>query len=318
MPQIIEKAYAKLNLALLFDNVSKELEDGRKLHIVSSPVVTLDFYNIFKFTKSETDNPETDNIEVVINTDNKWILQNMKKLTGPEGNCWKTVEFLQNETGKKLPIRMEIEYNLPLSGGLGGSAADMAAILRGLNRFYNLGYSIDDLAKLGYKLGSDVPFCVYNYPYAHIGGTGEIIKKIESNALDGYQVILAFPQITIPLSKTKSAFKAYDNCPSILPNESIKEGFSNFELMLKSGRFEPKFLCNCFLLKDIPWRNEVLAVMNSLNNSNIPFKFVGMAGAGPTVFAVCKSIELGNLPKKVMFEGKEIPLTYTITTILRK
>ncbi|MFA5381590.1 MAG: hypothetical protein WC356_00355 [Candidatus Micrarchaeia archaeon] len=315
MQIIEEQAPAKLNLGLNFDPNVEKLADGRKLHKVSSPAVTLKLHNKFVFTE-----PKTDKIEVVINTQDPWILANMSKLTGPEGNCWKTVVFLQKQIGKNLPIRMEIEYNLPLSGGLGGSAADMAAILRGLNRFYNLKYTLNDLAKLGHSLGSDVPFCVYNYPYAHMGGTGEIIKEIKSNALQGYQIVLVLPTIDIPLSKTKSAFEAYDKNAYILPHDSINEGFSNFELMLEAGIFNIDLLCNCFLLTDIPWRNEVLEIMNALRESNNPFDYIGMAGAGPTVFGIIDPMEfcMGDLPENIKFKNKKIPLKYIKTSVLNQ
>ena len=51
-----------------------------------------------------------------------------------------------------------------IAGGLGGGSADLSATLRGLNRLWNLGLSIDELASIALKFGSDTLFTMYNKP----------------------------------------------------------------------------------------------------------------------------------------------------------
>ena len=72
---------------------------------------------------------------------------------------------------------MHIEKRIPSGAGMGGGSADAAAVLRALNRYYGEPMSVSELADLGAKVGSDVPFCV-------VGGTvmcegrGEILTKL--------------------------------------------------------------------------------------------------------------------------------------------
>ena len=47
---------------------------------------------------------------------------------------------------------------VPAAAGLGGGSADAAAMLLGLNKFWDLRLTMDELMTLGAKLGSDVPF----------------------------------------------------------------------------------------------------------------------------------------------------------------
>lgn len=61
-----------------------------------------------------------------------------------------------------------------------------AATLRGLNKLWNLGLTIDELAELGAEIGSDVSFCVYGGT-AIATGRGEKIEHIKDSAfLLGY------------------------------------------------------------------------------------------------------------------------------------
>lgn len=52
----------------------------------------------------------------------------------------------------------------PSAPGTAGGSSDAAAVLRGLNLLTNAGLSLQDLARIGAAVGSDVPYCV-------LGGT---------------------------------------------------------------------------------------------------------------------------------------------------
>ena len=70
---------------------------------------------------------------------------------------------------------MRKQFLLP--PGLAGGSSDAAATLRGLNKLWKLGLSIDELAELGSEIGSDVSFCVYGGT-ALAKGRGEIITEL--------------------------------------------------------------------------------------------------------------------------------------------
>lgn len=67
---------------------------------------------------------------------------------------------LANDCGRPPGVGIRILKRIPVGGGLGGGSADAAAVLVGLNRLWALGRRPHELAELGARLGSDVPFCL--------------------------------------------------------------------------------------------------------------------------------------------------------------
>ena len=57
----------------------------------------------------------------------------------------------------KEGITITIDKDIPVSAGLAGGSADRAT-MRGMNRLFRLGKSLDDLSALGIQIGTDIPF----------------------------------------------------------------------------------------------------------------------------------------------------------------
>ncbi len=73
----------------------------------------------------------------------------------------KAASLLRRESGAGgggQGIRFVLDKKIPMGGGLGGGSSDAAAALRLANRIWNAGLADSDLAELGGRLGSDVPF----------------------------------------------------------------------------------------------------------------------------------------------------------------
>jgi len=90
----------------------------------------------------------------------------------------RAAKLLRKETGCQQGVRIEIEKNLPMGGGLGGGSSDAATTLVVLNRLWGLNLSEDKLTQLGLQLGADVPVFVHGYA-AWAEGVGEKLEKIE-------------------------------------------------------------------------------------------------------------------------------------------
>ena len=75
-------------------------------------------------------------------------------------------------------MRIEVEKNLPMGGGLGGGSSDAATTLVVLNRLWELNLSEQKLMELGLQLGADVPVFVFGHA-AWAEGVGEKLQKIE-------------------------------------------------------------------------------------------------------------------------------------------
>ena len=85
---------------------------------------------------------------------------------------------LKAETACDLGVRIEVEKNLPMGGGLGGGSSDAATTLVVLNKLWNLNLSTEKLMQLGLSLGADVPVFVYGHA-AWAEGVGEILSPID-------------------------------------------------------------------------------------------------------------------------------------------
>ncbi|NQY94365.1 MAG: 4-(cytidine 5'-diphospho)-2-C-methyl-D-erythritol kinase, partial [Campylobacteraceae bacterium] len=79
---------------------------------------------------------------------------------------------------------IKVEKNIPECAGLGGGSSNAAAFLILANEVFDLNYSKDRLARMGLKVGADVPFFIYEYDSANVTGIGEKVEKFDENILD--------------------------------------------------------------------------------------------------------------------------------------
>ena len=76
----------------------------------------------------------------------------------------KAARMLARKTGYRGGVRLEIEKNVPIAGGMGGGSADAGATLLACDALWGTELPREDMLALAARLGSDVPF-------AMIGGT---------------------------------------------------------------------------------------------------------------------------------------------------
>lgn len=63
-------------------------------------------------------------------------------------------------TGLGEEVDVSIQKRIPVCAGLAGGSADAAAVLHAMNQLTGAGLSPAQLAEIGARVGSDVPFCV--------------------------------------------------------------------------------------------------------------------------------------------------------------
>lgn len=86
--------------------------------------------------------------------------------------------LLKAETGYTGGVRIQVDKNLPMGGGLGGGSSDAATTLVALNHLWGLGLTVEGLMRLGLRLGADVPVFVFGQA-AWGEGVGEKLKQIQ-------------------------------------------------------------------------------------------------------------------------------------------
>lgn len=90
-------------------------------------------------------------------------------------------------------VRIHLQKNLPLAGGIGGGSANAAVTFTALNELFGSPLPPAKLHELSAALGSDVPFFLYDKP-ALASGRGEKVETLENfPALRGKAFFLVHP-----------------------------------------------------------------------------------------------------------------------------
>lgn len=90
-------------------------------------------------------------------------------------------------------VRIHLQKNLPLAGGIGGGSANAAVTFSALNELFGQPLPLKKLHELAAALGSDVPFFLYDQP-ALATGRGEKVRTLENfPALKGKAFFLVHP-----------------------------------------------------------------------------------------------------------------------------
>jgi len=172
-----EKAFAKLNLTL---DVLGRREDGyHDLYMVMQSVELSDTLTL---------EPGAEN--------GVRVKSNLGFLPGDERNlaAAAALAFWDSMGVEPQPLDITLEKVIPVCAGLGGGSSDAAAVLRALNKIHRTGLSPEQLAGIGQRVGSDVPYCV-------MGGTmlaqgkGEVLTPLP--ALPSCAVVLCKPDFSV-------------------------------------------------------------------------------------------------------------------------
>lgn len=109
-------------------------------------------------------------------------------------------------TGAELDqLTIHLEKHIPVCAGTAGGSSDGAAVLRGLNRLYGTGLTLEQLAKIGQEVGSDVPYCVLGGT-ALAQGRGEVLTPLPP--LPDCHIVLCKPGFPV---STPELYHAIDN-----------------------------------------------------------------------------------------------------------
>ena len=76
-----------------------------------------------------------------------------------------------------VDLDIRIEKRIPVCAGMAGGSSDAAAVLRALNQRSGEPFSPKELARLGERVGSDVPYCVLGGT-ALAEGRGEVLTPL--------------------------------------------------------------------------------------------------------------------------------------------
>lgn len=254
--QILEKAPAKINLSL---DVLHKRPDG--FHEVEMVMTTVDLADRIELTLLQQD-------EIKVESESRFVPNDERNL------AYRAAKLLKDRFQVKQGVKIFIEKNIPVAAGLAGGSSDAAAVLRGVNRMWDLGLSFDELAVLGAEIGSDVSFCVYGGT-ALATGRGEKIQPLP--APPPCWVVLSKPTIGV---STQSVYQKVDISKAVHPNtKAMVEA-------LKSTDYQGicSHVGNTLEGVTLDMHDEVGQIKEQMKQAGADA--VLMSGSGPTVFSL--------------------------------
>lgn len=254
--KLLVKAPAKINLSL---DVLGKRQDG--YHEVKMIMTTIDLADRLELTELSEDR-----IEIV--SHNRYVPDDQRNL------AYQAAKLLKERFQVKKGVSISIEKTIPVAAGLAGGSSDAAATLRGLNKLWNLGLKIDELAELGAEIGSDVSFCVYGGT-AIATGRGEKIEHIKTPP--SCWVILAKPHIGV------STADVYGN---LQLNRVTHPDVERMVKSINSGDYEG--ICDAVgnVLEDVTFNMHPEVARIKAQMKRFGADAVLMSGSGPTVFGL--------------------------------
>lgn len=182
------RAHAKINLYL---EVIRRREDG--YHDIRSVAVPISLSDRIRLESI----PE--GVETVLEADGQAELEDLAGM--PPDRCLtnRAAAALQAATGRADGVRMHLQKNIPVGGGLGGGSADAAAVLIALNSLWGAGLSRARLMELAAGIGSDVAALVHGGAVV-MTGRGERVEPvggITGAGRRGWWLVVANPRVPV-------------------------------------------------------------------------------------------------------------------------
>ena len=256
--EIIEKAPAKINLSL---DVLHKREDG--YHEMKMVMTSVDLADRIVLKTIEED-------RIVIHSTNGFLPLDQRN------HAYKAAKLLKDTYHIEKGVDITIEKNIPIAAGLAGGSSDAAATLRGLNRLWDLKLTKDELATLGEKIGSDVPYCIYGGT-AYATGRGEKIQQIKD-----------IPQCWVVLVKPKKGISTWTVFENLSFDQLVHPEIPQMLTAIQDNDYNQ-------MVDSTGNALETVSAVKQPDIKRIKKKMIQfgadaalMSGSGPTIYALCK------------------------------
>ena len=268
--KIVLKSPAKINLYL---EVMSRRENG--YHDLKSVMAPVSIYDEIEMEKTAS------GVECEIENDG---LSNGSRLVlekGDDNIAVKAAVLLREKTGCSAGVKIRLKKRIPVGGGLGGGSSNAAAVLTGLNELWKTGLSKENLVKLAFSLGSDVPGLTYGGQVC-IEGLGDMVKPFCWNG-QGLWVVIVNPGFSI------STKDIYSRVSSSLTSEGIP--FSSIASALESR--DPMRVAGSLRndLQEIVFRKYPLVEMIAGDLKSAGALGVLLSGSGASIFGLAEDRE---------------------------
>jgi len=219
-----------------------------------------------------------------------------------EGNlAYKAALLLSRKTGISKGVKIKIKKNIPVAAGLGGGSSNAAAVLAGLNRLWQLNLSRRSLLASAKRIGSDVPFFLYDCPYALGTGRGDTIRPIKIETKLWH--VLAVPKTAI---RSAEVYQGLSRRVGFAVNGSMNiltKPYYNVSILIHYLRANDIMGASALLANDL--EQEIVRIKPSLlrlkkQMASLPTKAVMISGSGPAVFGLTTTAEDAYCIKEIL------------------
>lgn len=257
MDFVERRAYAKINLGL---DVIRRREDG--YHEVKMIMQTVNIWDRLTFCASSEPG-----IELAV--------EGAALPSGKDNLIYRAAELLIKEKNIRQGVKITLEKNIPVAAGMAGGSTDAAAVFHGLNELFELSMSLEDLKKLGVRIGADVPYCIMGGT-ALSEGIGEILTPLP--APPACILLVAKPDIDVSTKFVYEHLQADKR--KVHPDiDGMIKAIKNGDLSGIAERMEN--VLETVTIKEYPVIDQIKKQMKTEGAANAL-----MSGSGPTVFGI--------------------------------
>lgn len=257
MDFVERKAYAKINLGL---DVLRRRMDG--YHEVKMIMQTVDIWDKLTFCASSEPG-----IELSVG--------NAALPVGKDNLIYRAAELIIKEKNIRQGVRITLEKNIPVAAGMAGGSTDAAAVFHGFNELFDLSMSLEEMKKLGVKIGADVPYCIMGGT-ALSEGIGEILTTLP--APPACVLLVAKPDIDVSTKFVYENLHAdrLERHPDI---DGMIGAIKTGDMRGIAGRMEN--VLETVTIREYPVIERIKELMKTEGAENAL-----MSGSGPTVFGI--------------------------------
>jgi 4-diphosphocytidyl-2-C-methyl-D-erythritol kinase len=143
-----------------------------------------------------------------------------QRVPADESNtCWRIADRFLRSIKTRAKVKITIEKNLPVQGGLGGASSNAIATLLGLERAMKKQLAPEERLRIASEVGSDLPLFLIG---GTVLGTGRGEQVFPMEDLPSFPCVIATPQIGV---STPAAFADWDKRKAEQGELTSRNGF---------------------------------------------------------------------------------------------
>ena len=210
-----------------------------------------------------------------------------------EGNiAMKALRMVQDYPGCTQGAAIHLLKRVPPCAGMGGGSGDGAAMLLGLNKFWDLRLTNEELLTMASNLGSDVPFLLKGGT-ARGTGRGEVLETLPTSSAQW--LLIVKPEVSISTAEAYGRFTGTSRVTSATMDTVTTH--------MKAKDFRQAFIAsdNTFEELIFPIHPELVACKQFFLDRGFP---TIMTGSGPTVVVLLeKALDAIRLQEEIKQAG---------------